>query len=296
MVAKLISIRGAGPDEPGPGEPGPGEPGRRGAAPATLYASVKGSGPPLVLLHGLFGLGSNLGGVARALAERFEVHQLDLPNHGRSPWMAPVSLSAMAPPVHDYVRAYCAGSARILGHSLGAKVAMQLALSHPRAVTALVAADMAPVAYPPSHEAVFAALRAVAGAAPSSRGRAAAILREHLEEDAVLQFLLLSLKRNESGVYRWRFNLKALAENYADLRAAPAGNPYRGDTLFVYGANSPYMAKAGRAAAKAFFPTAEFARIEDAGHWLHAEKPQAFNAVVGRFLDGSREAPSPGDE
>ena len=291
MVAKLISIRGAG-----PGEPGPGEPGRAGAAPATLYASVKGSGPPLVLLHGLFGMGSNLGGVARALAERFEVHQLDLPNHGRSPWMAPVSLSAMAAPVHDYVREYCAGSARILGHSLGAKVAMQLALSHPRAVTALVVADMAPVAYPPAHEAVFAAIRAVAGAAPSSRGQAAAILREHLEEEAVLQFLLLSLKRVEDGVYRWRFNVKALAENYADLRAAPAGNPYRGDTLFVYGANSTYMPEAGRAAAKAFFPAAEFARIEDTGHWLHAEKPQAFNALVGRFLDGSREAPPPGGD
>ena len=114
-----------------------------------LYASVSGGGPPLVLLHGLFGMGSNLGAVARALAEHFEVHQVDLPNHGRSPWMAPVSLSAMAASVYGYVREHCAGRARLLGHSLGAKVAMQLALSHPRAVTALVAADMAPVAYPP---------------------------------------------------------------------------------------------------------------------------------------------------
>ena len=254
----------------------------------TLYASVNGRGPPLVLLHGLFGMGSNLGGVARALAERFEVHQLDLPNHGRSPWMDPVSLSAMAASVHAYVRERCAGGARVLGHSLGAKVAMQLALNQPRAVAALVVADMAPVAYPPSHRAVFAAIRAVAGAAPSSRDRAARIMREHLEEDAVLRFLLLSLKRGEDGAYRWRFNAEALAANYADIRAAPEGRPYRGDTLFVYGARSTYMPEAGRAAAKAFFPSAEFARIEDAGHWLHAEQPEAFNAVVGRFLRGSR--------
>lgn len=260
---------------------------------AALYASVSGGGPPLVLLHGLFGMGSNLGAVARALAGRFEVHQVDLPNHGRSPWMASLSLSAMAASVHGYVREHCAGRARLLGHSLGAKVAMQLALSHPQAVTALVAADMAPVAYPPSQRAVFAAIRAVAAAAPLSRDRAATVIREYLQDEAVLRFLLLSLRRDESGAYRWRFNAAALAENYAELRAAPAGNPYRGDTLFVYGAHSTYMSEAGRAAAEAFFPAAEFARIEGAGHWLHVEKPQAFNAAVGRFLDGSREARLP---
>lgn len=251
---------------------------------ANLHASVRGEGTPVVLLHGLFGMGSNLGGLARALAPEFEVHQLDLPNHGRSPWQARSNLDDLAASVGGYIQSKDLGAAALVGHSLGGKVAMQLALTQPGAVSALVVADIAPVIYPSSHDAVFAALGAVESAQPTSRSQAGEIMGKLLKEPALIPFLSLSLHRNEAGVYVWRFNVEALRENYAAFRAPPRGTPSPLPALFVYGQNSNYVDEAGMAAALGLFPGAEFAGIADTGHWLHAEKPTEFNAAVLDFL------------
>ncbi len=110
-------------------------------------------------------------------------------------------------------------------------------------------------------------------------------MREHVEEEGVVQFLALSLYRGDDGAYHWRFNARGLRDNYAAMRAAPVGKPYPGATLFVSGDRSPYVREEGVAAAKVLFPAAQFAVIEGAGHWLHAEKPSEFNAIVSRFLE-----------
>lgn len=257
-----------------------------------LYASqsgVKGA-PPLVLLHGLFGMGSNLGALARAVNDRFEVHQIDLPNHGRSPWSNEMSIASMAVAVQAYLRDTLGGPAHFVGHSLGGKVAMQLALMQADLVSSLVVADIAPIAYRGSHDAVFAAIDAVEAAGPANRREAGEVMREYVTEEGVVQFLSLSLYRGDDGVYHWRFNARELYRNYAALRAAPRGEPYSGPALFVSGDRSPYVREDGVAAARALFPAAEFFVIEGTGHWLHAEKPAEFNARVSAFLDSSAAA------
>lgn len=252
-----------------------------------LYASVSGAedGPPVLLVHGLFGMGSNLGGLARALAPRFRVHQLDLPNHGRSPWQHTTTLATLADAVRDYAAAVVSGPVAIVGHSLGGKVAMELALSSPEWISAVVVADIAPVVYPGSHDQVFSAIAAVTDAEPRSRRDAAAIMEPLLDERGVAQFLLLSLRRDEDGCYRWRFNAVGLDANYDALRAAPTvSGPFNAPALFVYGEDSSYVREEGIVAARRHFSAARIVPIANAGHWLHSEQPEQFNAVVGDFL------------
>ena len=243
------------------------------------------TGHPVLLLHGLFGMGSNLGALARALAADFQIHQLDLPNHGRSFWDDEMSLASLASAVQSYAEE--AGLARfaVVGHSLGGKVAMELALAAPERVSALVVADIAPVAYPGSHDKVFEGIRAVAAARPASRREAGDIMADVVDEKDVVAFLLLSLRRTDDGTYTWRFNAQALERNYDALRAAP--DPRSGFTnpaLFVYGARSSYVDDTGMDAARALFGDVRFHAIEGAGHWLHAEEPGQFNGAVAQFL------------
>lgn len=254
---------------------------------AEVFDSVAGDGPDVVLLHGLFGMGSNLGGLSRALQSHYRVHSLDLPNHGRSAWTESMALPDLAHAVQRWMEHRDLEMAHFVGHSLGGKVAMQLALDAPYRVDALVVADIAPVAYPASHDAVFAALAAVEGAGCRSRSEAAKLMAEHLQEDSVIQFLLLSLQRNDAGEYHWRFNHKVLRERYAEVRAeVDLQPPFNGRTLFIRGGESSYILDEHLPAIEARFPQAELEEIPGCGHWLHAEQPALFNKLVMRFLDG----------
>lgn len=240
----------------------------------------------MVLVHGLFGAGGNLGAVARSLQDRFEVHSVDLPNHGRSAWLDQADLDVMAQCLCNWMQHHQLDSARLLGHSLGGKVAMQLALSHPERVEALVVADIAPVAYPPGHDDVFAALDAVAAAGCESRQAAAEVMAGFLDEPEVIQFLLMGLQRTAGGTYHWRFNLDGLKRNYSAVRQAlESSSPYRGPVLFIKGGESAYIQASHRSHILALFPAASVKVMPASGHWLHAQHPQLFNGIVGRFLD-----------
>ncbi|HAN67704.1 alpha/beta fold hydrolase [Haliea sp.] len=254
---------------------------------AEVFDSVAGEGPDVVLLHGLFGMGSNLGGVSRALQDHYRVHSLDLPNHGRSGWTTRMSLPDMAQAVQRWMEHRHLETAHFVGHSLGGKVAMQLALDTPYRVDALVVADIAPVAYPPSHQAVFAAITAVAEADCESRSEAAQVMAQHLKEENVIQFLLLSLQRDAAGIYRWRFNHPVLQAQYDALLAAPEPvAPFDGRTCFIRGELSDYVHDDYRPQIAALFPQADIVTLAGCGHWLHAEQPARFNQQVVAFLDG----------
>lgn len=238
----------------------------------------------MVLLHGMFGAGGNLGALARSLQADYRVFALDMPGHGRSPWLDSYSLSTLADAVSAWLDTETIDPVTIVGHSLGGKIAMQLALSQPARVRSLVVADIAPVHYSGRQDAVLTALAAVSEAAVSSRDEAAALMREHLEEEGVIQFLLASLHR-DGDAYGWRMDVEGLTRDYMALAEAPCGDAaWPGPVLFVKGSESNYIRSSHREAIASLFPSAQLKVMSGCGHWLHAEKPQLFNGIVGRFL------------
>jgi len=245
----------------------------------------------VVLLHGLFGAGGNLGALARSLQDRYSVYSPDLPGHGRSPWLARYDLPALADAVLAWLDSAGLAHVRIVGHSLGGKVAMELALRAPGRVAVLVVADIAPVQYPPgAHDAVFAALAAVAAAHCRSREEAANIMADHLDDEGTAQFLLASLRRGDAGAWDWRFDRAGLHRDYPALLAAPvAASPWPGPALFLHGGASGYVRPRNHAAIHALFPRAILREMSGCGHWLHVERPQEFNSIVADFLATPRD-------
>ena len=252
----------------------------------TLHARTSGQGPDVILLHGLFGQGSNLGSVSRALMTDFRVHCLDLPDHGRSPWLAEASLSAYAEAVCRWMAQHELPAAHIIGHSLGGKVAMELALTLPERVRKLVVADMAPVTYTEHHQQILEALQQVVRQRCETRAAAQALLSEVIDDPGVVGYLLMSLERStESDVYEWRFNLAGLADAYGRLREAPSEErPFQGPTLFLKGSESAYIQAAYEPEIQRRFPGSQLVTVEDAGHWLHVDQPDQFNGAVRAFL------------
>lgn len=252
-----------------------------------LNVTSQGQGADVVLLHGLFGMGANLGGLARSLRDVCRVHLVDLPNHGRSAWTRQSDLRSMANALAQWLQARSIAGTHCVGHSLGGKVAMQFALDHPASAASVVVADIAPVAYSRSHDAVFAALSAVDAAGCQSRAEADAIMARDIDDAGVRQFLLMSLYRREDGSYHWRFNLEGLQRNYAAYLQAPAAETaYERPALFIRGALSNYVKDEYLADIHAVFPAASVETMADCGHWLHAEQPAVFNALVRKFIAG----------
>lgn len=247
------------------------------------HTVLGGQGDWVLLLHGLFGAGDNLGGLGRELAEYDRVVLVDLRNHGRSPHSDEMSLPLLAADIAALLDHLGIDRAALVGHSLGGKVAMELALNLPGRVGRLVVADIAPVRYPPHHQTILGALGGLELENLRSRGEADNQLALAIDEPAVRQFLLKSLYRDNTG-FHWRFNLEALRDCYPQLSAAPQGLPFAGPTLFIKGELSDYIKPEFEAAMRAAFPHFQFRMIAGAGHWLHAERPVAFNRLVRHFL------------
>lgn len=248
-----------------------------------LHHRCSGEGEPLVLLHGLFGSLENLGAIARHLAKQYRVYSVDLPNHGRSPHIDNAGLAAMARELASWMDAQALASAHIIGHSLGGKVAMELALQQPQRVEKLVVIDIAPVAYPPRHDDVFAGLNAIDTAALQQRQQADALLSDYVQEPAVRTFLLKNLSKAESG-FAWRLNLHELERSYAQLIAANHSGCFDKPVLFLKGADSDYISAAYKDEIMQRFPRAQLRVVDNTAHWLHAEKPELVSKLITRFL------------
>ncbi|MDZ7749319.1 MAG: alpha/beta fold hydrolase [Halofilum sp. (in: g-proteobacteria)] len=249
-----------------------------------LHARIQGDGPPLVLLHGLFGSNENLGGVARALADRFSVYGLDLRNHGRSPHGRRMDYPTLAADVRETLDAHALDRPAVLGHSLGGKTAMELALSTPERVSRLVVVDIAPIAYDHRHDQELEALHGLDLAALRSRADADEALAGQIPNPAIRQFLLKNLVRGDDG-FEWRIPLGTIHAEYASIAAAPPSTgPYDGPALFVRGGNSDYMPDTAESAIRERFPNARIETIPDAAHWLHVDAPEVFLNLVGSFL------------
>lgn len=240
--------------------------------------------PPVILAHGLFGQARNLGVISRALAGTRQVIAVDLRNHGDSPWDARHDYDAMAGDLAEVIAAHD-GRADVVGHSMGGKTAMWLALTRPALVRRLVALDIAPVAYAHTQTGIIDALEATDLTGITSRSAADRALAAHLDDAGVRAFLLQSLDLKTSPP-RWKMNLAVLRAQMQQLTGWPGGGtPFAGPALFLHGGDSPYVGPEGKAAIRALFPQAEIACIPGTGHWLHAEKPAEVAGRVAEFLN-----------
>lgn len=254
-----------------------------------LHYETRGEGPPLLILHGLFGSHQNWLPVARELSGAFRVLTVDLRNHGQSPHHDESGYAAMAGDVARLIHDLGLGAASLLGHSLGGKVAMKVALSRPEVVRRLVVVDIGPRAYRAVHDDVFAALKHLDLKTVHSRTQAGELLSRAIPHRPTRHFLLTNLVRTPDGRWRWRMNLETLHAHREQLAGNVSGEPFKGATLFIRGAKSDYLEAGDLDAVRELFPRAAFHTIADAGHWVHVDAPAPFIKAVRQFLAASGE-------
>lgn len=249
-----------------------------------FYATTPQNQPPLVIAHGLFGSGRNWGVIARRLADRRDVIAVDMRNHGDSPRFATQGYAEMAGDLAEVISAED-GVADLMGHSMGGKAAMMLALTRGDLIRRLVVADIAPVAYSHDHADNISAMTGLDLTGLASRAEADARLAQTMDDAALRAFFLQSLDLRATPP-AWRLNLAVLDREMFKIVGWPGPmGQFDGRALFLSGAASRYVRPEHRALIKTQFLQAYFARIPGAGHWLHAEKPREFEETVRAFLD-----------
>jgi len=251
-----------------------------------LYSRTYGSsGPHVIILHGLFGMSDNWHQVARDLSDRFVVHALDLRNHGRSPHDPVMTQEAMAEDVAEFMEQLAIPAAAIVGHSLGGKVAMTLALQRPELVLGLVVVDISPGAYEEHHDTVFDALMAFPLDAVHSREEATRVMTDMVKSESTAQFLLKNLARGENDTFEWKIPVESIRKEYAHIIAETVGETaYDGPTLFIRGENSQYLGAADMPLIERLFPSHAIDTVAGAGHWVHVDNPAGFREKVRTFL------------
>jgi esterase len=252
-----------------------------------LNALQAGEGPPVVLLHGLFGAARNFGAIQRPLSSRFRVIALDMRNHGASPHGADMRYRAQAEDVLETLAALDALPAAVIGHSMGGKAAMATALIQPDAIGRLLVSDIAPVVYQHGNTAYAEAMQAIPLSGSLTRAEADGALAPVVSDPALRAFLLQNLQFGANP--HWRIGLREIADAIPDLEGwLPIPGRYEGPTLFVAGARSDYIRSEDRPAIRAQFPEARFVTIKNAGHWVHADNPAGFLSIVEAFLEAWR--------
>ena len=244
------------------------------------------TGSRVVFCHGLFGQGRNWTQAAKALSAEHRVLLLDMPNHGRSPWTETFDYLELA----DLVAAELGDEpVALVGHSMGGKIAMCLALRHPELVERLAVVDVAPVAYPSGREFVgyIETMQGLDLTALGSRSEAEDALREAVPNPVVRSFLLQNLRRGDDG-WHWQVNLDLLGDSMPGLTGWPAEalgeSTYDGAVLWVGGADSDYIADEHAEEMDRRFPRNRRVLVKGAGHWVHSEQPEVFLEVLRRFL------------
>ncbi|HET9871057.1 MAG TPA: alpha/beta fold hydrolase [Propionibacteriaceae bacterium] len=244
--------------------------------------------PGIVFCHGLFGQGRNWTTIAKGLSPDYTSLLVDLPNHGRSSWTDAFSYREMARAVADVIDARTDGSpVALVGHSMGGKVAMTVALQHPEIVERLGVVDIAPVRYPgpSSFTGYVEAMRALDLAKLSTRSEADDQLASGVSDPRVRSFLLQNLRREGDG-WQWQMNLRLLGDHLTELGDFPEleAAPYRGPVLWIGGARSDYVTTEYAHAMRRLFPRVVTVTVKGAGHWVHSEQPEVFVGILRRFL------------
>jgi len=246
-----------------------------------------GHGEHIVLIHGLFGSLENLNMVAKNLSKYYCVTSVDVRNHGKSFHQEGMNYKDLAQDVITLLNNLSIESCHILGHSMGGKIAMQIALSNPKIVKKLIIADIAPVKYPAHHLTIIEGLQAIDLTKIQKRKDADNQLAKYVENVGVRQFLLRNIEINEQSKFKFKCNLNNIEQGYQQIMQSNENHDnqaFIGDTLFIKGGDSDYILPEHQNIIKALFPNAKAKVIQGAGHWLHAEKTIAFNKIVLDFL------------
>ncbi len=250
-----------------------------------LHSKIQGEGTPLLILHGYFGMGDNWKSHANVLGEHYQVHLIDQRNHGRSFHSDDFDYELLVADLKAYVLFHGLEKVYLLGHSMGGKTAMLFAVTYPELVSKLIVADIGPKYYAPHHNLILEALNAVDFSKITLRSEVDLVLQNSIKEVGIRQFLLKNIYRKTKDQLDFRFNLESLTNNNSEVGAPlPAFTSYDGTTLFLKGAKSDYIVEEDLALITAHFSNARIATIQNAGHWLHAENPKDFLAVLTDFL------------
>lgn len=249
-----------------------------------------GSGPALIILHGLFGSLDNWQTLARQFSEHFSVFIVDQRNHGRSPHTDEhFNYHVLAEDLYQFMDDQSIYEAHLLGHSMGGKAVMQFAAAYEDMIDKLIVADMGIKQNNRHHDIVLETLGTFPFAEISTRKAADAWMEQLIPDYGVRQFLLKNLVRDQGGQYefRWKFNFETLSRDYEEILAGvEADYPIQTETLFIRGGASGYVKDEDFEEIKILFPNAQLDTVEGAGHWLHAEKPVEFFQKVNSFLLG----------
>ena len=251
-----------------------------------LSISDLGDGTPILILHGLFGRKRNWQTIQKRLADGARVISADMRNHGDSPWADDMSYTAMADDLAGLIRDLDAGPAIVIGHSMGGKAAMTLALNNPDLLTGLMVIDIAPVPYEHSYQPYIDAMRSVPLPELERRSQAEEYLAEVISDPGIRAFLLQNLGQNDDGL-KWQVNLDAIERGLPAILDFPAdsGTPYEGPALFLRGGNSDFIEDAHVPLIENLFPIAGHAEVTGAGHWVHAEKPEEIIRAIRDFSE-----------
>ena len=251
-----------------------------------LYSKILGQGEPLIILHGLLGMGDNWAGLGKIFAENgFEVHLIDQRNHGKSFHAEEMNYEAMVEDLKEYIEHHGLEKVNLLGHSMGGKTAMFFAMKYPERLKKLIIVDISPKYYPPHHHFIFDAIHSLP-IELQSRKALESFLNEKINNTAISLFLLKNLKRKKEGGFAWKPNIEVLENTLGDLgEALPPMSVYTKPVLFIKGEKSPYISEKDLPLIKAHFPNHQMIEVPDAGHWVHAEKPQLFQKEVLTFLN-----------
>lgn len=249
-----------------------------------LFYRSMGAGRPLVILHGLFGSGDNWQSLARQYAEHYTVYMVDQRNHGHSPHSADHSYRLMADDLLGFLDQHGLNDIFLLGHSMGGKTAMLFASEHGHRVEKLIVADIAPKPYVVHHRALVDCMLSAPLEVGSSRAQVEAHLNAGITDRSTVQFFMKNLYWKTKEQLAWRFNLEALSTHLAAVSEETGQGICLTDTLFIRGGKSNYITDDDVQWLNHYFPNNELATIPSAGHWLHAEAPEAFFELTQRFL------------
>ena len=254
---------------------------------ALLNYQQIGNGEHVVLIHGLFGTLENLNMVAKSLSNNYCVTSLDVRNHGNSFHLDGMDYKDLAQDIITLLDHLSIKSCFLLGHSMGGKIAMQIALTHPKRVKKLIVADIAPVDYTPNHLKIIEGLNSIDITKITKRKDADKQLAKYEENIGVRQFLLRNIVITDEGKFKFKCNLSNIENGYPQIIQAVNNqdtNPFIEETIFIKGGNSDYILPEHHNIIKSLFPNARAKIVQGAGHWLHAEKTIIFNKIVTNFL------------